>query len=112
MDVETSEAIETLREAIGQVEKRLTAQIVRSEAKIRSELGGELTDLRGSVAALGSSLRLEIAAREDKLRQDMMGMRTELRVHTQMLNESVRDDIRIVAEGVAAIAAKLDAMAR
>jgi hypothetical protein len=42
----------------------------------------------------------------------MQEMRAELMRHAMVLTESVRDDVRIVAEGLAAVSAKIDALNR
>jgi hypothetical protein len=68
MDIETSEAIESVR-----------GDIRRVEATLGSEIG--------------------------KLRSEMSAMRDELRHHMDIRFESVRDDIRILAEGYASLAA-------
>ena len=100
MDVETSEAIERLSNRIG-------------------ALG---LDLRGEIATQGVSLRAEIAQQGAELRAEMAGIRVEVRGgiqrlaervednrrHADIQFESIRDDIRIVAEGVATLAVKLD----
>jgi hypothetical protein len=39
-------------------------------------------------------------------------MRAELMRHAMVLTDSVRDDIRIVADGLATVSAKLDALRR
>jgi hypothetical protein len=77
MEIETAEAIASLRVDIGRVETSLHAEI----GKLRAEM----------------ATRVEMAA-----------MREELKRHTDIRFESLRDDIRIVAEGFAALSAKLD----
>ena len=94
MDPETSSAIESLRQDIGQ---RIAAveDVLRGEIRgLRAELRGELHDETG------------------KIREDMQEMREELMRHAMVLTDSVRDDIRIVAEGLATVSAKLDALRR
>jgi len=89
MDVETSEAIDGLSNRI-------------------DALGLEL---RGEMATQGMSLRGEIATQGAELRAEMVAMRQDLGAeirHVQIQVESLRDDIRIVAEGVANFAVKLD----
>jgi hypothetical protein len=89
MDAETSEAIETLRVDLREVESSLRSDICRVESSLRLELG----DVRGEIA---------------KMRGEMVEMRGELKRHTEILFESVRDDIRLVAEGLAALSMKVD----
>ena len=42
----------------------------------------------------------------------MSSQGSELRLHMEMLFESLRDDIRIIAEGVVAVDAKVEALRR
>ena len=58
------------------------------------------------------SLRRQIATTENTLRSEMHEMRDELSRNAAILTESVRDDIRIVAEGLAAVSAKIDGLRR
>lgn len=51
--------------------------------------------------------RLELS-----LRGGMADMRAELRRHTDVVAESLRDDIRLVAEGVAHLSVKFDRLSR
>lgn len=78
MDTDTHEAIEQLGSRIDGLDRSLRGEIV----KHRRHTDGQFEILRGEIA--------------------------ESRRHAQLLFESVRDDIRIVAEGVAALASKLD----
>ena len=83
VDLDTSNAIDSLRQDVGQ---RITA----------SE----------------DTLRGEIRALREEMRGDMRDLREELMRHALILTDSVRDDIRIVAEGLATVSAKLDALRR
>lgn len=89
MDIETFEAIGSLRGDIQRVETSLLDEIgkLRAETVTRVEFKGEIGTLRGEMSA----------------------MREELKRHTDMRFESLRDDIRIVAEGFASLSAKIDA---
>ena len=49
---------------------------------------------------------------ELSLRDEMAAMRDELRRHTDVVAESLHDDIRLVAEGVAHLAARIDRLQR
>ena len=60
------------------------------------------------IAALEQSLRAEMRGLFAESRRETDERFGEARRHTQVLYESLRDDIRMVAEGVATIAAKLD----
>jgi hypothetical protein len=83
MDVETSAAIERLGERIDALEVSLRTEFREGLAETRIELRAEFRE----------------------------GF-AESRRHTEVLFESLRDDIRILAEGFAAVSAKLDALRR
>jgi len=82
MDVETSEAIETLRGDMRRVER--TVKGVVSQV---AEINAKLITVDARLATVDAKL-------------------DELRVHGQVLNEAVRDDIRLVAEAVAVLSAR------
>jgi|tagenome__1003787_1003787.scaffolds.fasta_scaffold20060612_2 hypothetical protein len=93
MDVETSEAIDGLSNRIDAL-----------GLELRGEMATQGMSLRGEIATQGAELRAE-------LRAEMVAMRQELSAeirHVQIQVESLRDDIRIIAEGVATLAVKLD----
>ena len=90
MDVETSNAIESLRH----------------------DLQRATTDLAERMAVMDTSLKRQIATTENTLRSEMHEMRDELSRNAAILTESVRDDIRIVADGLAAVSAKIDSLER
>jgi len=85
MDVETSEAIEGLT--------------LRIDA-LREDLAAQGKSLNSATASLGAQLRTEMADQGAQLRAEIRGVLIQL--------ESVRDDIRIVAEGVANLAVKFE----
>jgi len=96
MDVETSDAIETLRGDIRRVDrtvKGVASQVVEINAKLTT-VDAKLATVDTQFATVDGKLSV-IDAKLD-----------ELRVHTHVLNEAVRDDIRMVAEAVAVLAAK------
>jgi hypothetical protein len=91
MDVETSEAIDGLS----------------------NRIDGLGMDLRGEMAAQTAELRSEMAAIREELRGDIRRLSERVednRRHADIQVERIRDDIRIVAEGVATLAVKLDRM--
>jgi hypothetical protein len=90
MDVETSEAIE-----------RLTGRIDALEISLRAEFRTGLADTH-------SSLRAEFRAGFAELRDELKDEILESRRHAQVLFESTRDDIRMIADAVALISARLD----
>jgi NTP pyrophosphatase (non-canonical NTP hydrolase) len=94
MDIETAGAIEQVNARIDALEQSLRTEIRRESASVRSELKDEIRQESGSTR---SELRNEI---RDSL--------AEAKRHAQVLNESVRDDIRMLAEAVAAMSTKRD----
>ena len=59
---------------------------------------------------IGSEMRRRCDEVTGALRADMHEMRDELSRNAAILTESVRDDIRIVADGLAAMSAKIDVL--
>ena len=76
------EAIDRLTERIESFEQRIES----FESSIRTELRDGLVEVRTELA--------------------------EVRRHSTLLNEATRDDIRLVAEAVAAMAVKIDSILR
>ena len=101
VDVETAEAIERLTERIDGFESSVRAELGNGLAELRVELRGELAKAR-------AELRDELAEVRVELRDGL----AEVRRHSVMLNETTRDDIRLVAEAVAAVAIKIDSLQR
>jgi hypothetical protein len=85
MDTWTSEAL-ALRSDIRGVEATLTARIDDTEQRLSARIDHVAQQLRGEIA--------------------------DARRHSDVLYESLRDDIRLVAEGVAVIGAKVDRLTR
>jgi hypothetical protein len=75
-------------------------------------MGQTRDELRGEMGQTRDELRGQMGEMRGELRQEFRDGLAENRRHSAMLFESVRDDIRIVAEGVAALTAKVDALSR
>ena len=86
MDVETAEAVDTLRADIHRVER----EVVRVE----------------------TSLTAKIEHVETSLITTMRELNEDAKRHTDVRIESVRDDIRILAEGFASLSATVDSLRR
>jgi hypothetical protein len=87
VDIETASAIEKVTERIDALE---------------TSLRGDIADLREEMVGQGAQLREEITG--------LRGEIAEVRRHAVVLNESTRDDIRLVAEAVAVLTVKVDAL--
>ena len=95
MDVETLAAIEALRDDINARFDRVDARLDRVEARLdRADARFDRID---STCAT---------------KQELANVREELKRHTAVQTESIRDDIRIVAEGLAMLSTKFDARNR
>lgn len=90
MDIETTEAIDRLSDRIDALE----------------------VSLRGEITGVRDELRSEIIGVRDELRGEFREGLAENRRHTEALFESLRDDIRIIAEGLATLATKADRQSR
>ena len=114
MDVETAEAITTLRADIRHVEISLRADIRRVETTLSDRidiLSRQVDGLGGRVDSLGGkvdSLDGRLDATASSLRNEMRQIGQESKRHAEVLFESLRDDIRIVAEGLVSLGAKVE----
>ena len=86
MDVETAEAVDTLRADIRRVER----EVVRVE----------------------TSLTAKIEQVESSLTATMHELNEDAKRHTDVRIEDVRDDIRILAEGFASLSATVESLRR
>jgi hypothetical protein len=96
MDIETGAAIETLRFDIHNVDNELR--------RVEKTLTVKMDDLSGKFEALSGKL--------DGLDRKMEDLNGDTRRHIDVVTESLRDDIRIIAEGVVSLSAKVDALPR
>lgn len=93
MDVETSEAIERINDSV---------------VELRTELHDGLASVRMELQNGLAGVRMEIAAVRTELRAEIREGVAEAKRHAQILHEDLKDDIRIVAEGVAHLSARRD----
>ena len=84
MDIETADALETLR-----VDLR--------------------ADIRRIETTLSAWIDAKIEASDTSLRAEMRQIRDETRLHAEVLFESLHDDIRMIAEGLASLGTRFDA---
>lgn len=73
---------------------------------------GDIRHLRSDLRGVGSSLTARIDGVESSLRAEMRELQADARRHTDVLTESLRDDIRMVAEAVVTLSAKVDTLRR
>jgi hypothetical protein len=103
MDVETSEAITTLRADVRRVETTLSDRIDIISRQVDG-LSGKVDSLSGKVDSLDGRLDATASSLRDEMRQ----IGQESKRHSEVLFESLRDDIRIVAEGLVSLGAKVE----
>jgi hypothetical protein len=99
-------ALERINERLDSLEASVRADI----AGIRGEIGGIRGDIGGIHGDIGG-IHDDIGG----IRGDIAGLRDDIadaRRHATMLNESTRDDVRLVAEAVALLTIKVDALIR
>ena len=97
MDVETAEALDRLGSRI----EGLGVDVGSGTRELANELRDEMRDL-------ANELRDEMRELRMQLRAEFLDRLDTNRRHADIQFESLRDDIRIVAEGVAALAVKID----
>ena len=111
MDVETSEAIDRLTNRIDALGLDLRGEMVEQGVSLRAEMAAQTAELRSEMAAQAAELRSEMTAIKGELRggiQQLAEPVEDNRRHADIQFGSIRDDIRIVAEGVATLAVTLD----
>jgi len=108
MDVETAEALDRLGSRI----EGLGVDVGSGTRELANELRDEMRDLanelRDEMRDLANELRDEMRELRMQLRAEFLDRLDTNRRHADIQFESLRDDIRIVAEGVAALAVKID----
>jgi hypothetical protein len=112
MDTETAEAIDTLRIDIRRVETTLTAEIRRVDTSLNSlatEMRGGDAALSAEIGRVETSLTAEMRTGDAALRAEMRDLHEASQRHADVLYESLHDDIRMLAEAVVALNAKIDA---
>ena len=97
MDVETAEALD-----------RLGSRIEGFGVNVRSDTRELANELRDEMRDLANELGDEMRELRMQLRAEFLDRLDTNRRHADIQFESLRDDIRIVAEGVAALAVKID----
>jgi hypothetical protein len=133
MDLETASAIESLRNDLDRtatdladrvlaMETGLGRQLATTEDTLRAEIRQvreEVTrDLRVEMRQIREEVTRDLRAEMRQMREEVTGdLRTEMRQmreevtrNAAVLTESVRDDVRIVADCLAAVSAQLVAV--
>jgi len=100
MDIETSEAIDGVRGDLRHVEAVLSGRIDALESRV-----GDGFD---ALAVKFDALDAKIDRVESTLRVEMTQMRDDIRRHFDIIAESLRDDIRIIAESLISLNAKVE----
>jgi hypothetical protein len=118
MDLETASAIESLRTDLDRTTTDLADRILAVETNLGRQLATTEDTLRVEIRQVREEVTRDLRAemrqmREEvtrDLRTEMRQMREEVTRHATVLTESVRDDVRIVADGLAAVSAQLVAV--
>ncbi len=128
MDLETTNAIDDLRKGLGHVEWSLTARIDGLDASLTGRfdsLSGRVDSLSGrfdsvsdrvdslsgrfdSLSGRVDSLSDRVEKFESSLTARMLSLHDDSKRHADVLCESLRDDIRMLAEAVVTLSAKMD----
>ena len=103
MDTETIEVIDRLRVDIHQIESRLTARI--------DGVGVRFDGVDGRFDGLDARVG-DLDARVAGLDERQERRFEEARRHFEVIAESLRDDIRMIADGLVALIAKVDGLSR
>ena len=126
VDLETVEAIDRLADRIDASHASLghridTAQSFLADCigVVESSLSDRIDAVEGSLGHRIDALQTLTEAEVADLRKGITGLHTALhegldenRRYALMLNESTRHDVQLVAEGVAALAVKIDSLHR
>jgi tetrahydromethanopterin S-methyltransferase subunit B len=108
MDVETSAAIDRVSDRIDALDVSVNDRIDALDASVNGRIDALDVSVNDRIDALDASVN----GRTDELRAEVRDGFVEARRHTDVLFESLRDDIRILADGVAHVSAKLDSLQR
>jgi hypothetical protein len=85
------------------------------DAEIKEEFAAVRSDVRdvdARLSAVDSRLSAEIRSVETTLRREIREEGVVTRRHFDVVAESLRDDIRLIAEGLVALDAKVEGMKR
>jgi hypothetical protein len=85
---------------------RIVAPRLRMNADIKDEFGAVRADLREVDTRLSTEIRRVESTLSQEIREDGAATRR----HFDIVSESLRDDIRIIAEGLIALDAKVERM--
>jgi len=126
MDVETAEAVETLRSDIHQVEREvvrvetsLTARIDDVESALTARIDHVETSLTAKIERVENTLTAKIERVENTLTAKIEHVETSLTAkideqkrHTDVHFESVHGDLRMLAEHLVSLTVKVDSLLR
>ena len=97
MDIETAEAVDTLRTDIGRVQASLTGEI----ARVETTLSRRIDQVETSLTARIEHVQTSVVAKMDEQKR-----------HTDVQFESVHGDIRMLAEHLVSLTVKVDSLLR
>ena len=79
---------------------------------VEAALGARIDDLEQQLTARIEDTEQRLTARIDETTHQLRAEIADARRHSDVLFESLRDDIRMVAEGLAVVGAKMDRLTR
>ena len=108
MDVETAEAVDTLRTDIRRVER----EVVRVETSLTAKIEHVETSLTAKIEHVETSLTAKIEHVEAALTAKMHELNEDAKRHKDVRLESMHDDIRLLAENLASLSVQVIALRR
>jgi hypothetical protein len=137
MDVETAEAVETLRadihrveHEVGRVDTSLSAKIERVETSltariddvesaltaridhVETSLTGRINDVESALTARIDHVETSLTARIEHVETSLTAKMDEQKRHADVHFESVHGDIRMLAEHLVSLTVKVDSLLR
>ena len=112
LDIETAEVVDTLRTDIRRVERSLTGEMNRVETSLTARINSVEATLNAKIEHVETSLNGRLEHVGKSLTAKMYELNEDAKRHADVRLESMHHDIRLLAEGVVALSAKVDALRR
>ena len=112
MDIETAEAVDTLRADIRRVERSLTGEINRVETSLTAKIEDIQTSLTARIEIVETTLTTKVEHVETSLTAKMHELNEDAKRHTDVRLDSMHDDIRLLAENLASLSVQVSSIRR